>query len=286
MASGRNSIEAPLAASPRFGLLASIPPQTEVAEEVWKGGIAYEPEGCVEGTIFDPCDAPSSRTDPTKAPSVEWYPYILEISEVCSTYSGDGGAEGRITRLMNMATETLLGREFWEGNLASTMLVDGDPSPNTWLANVADVDILTESGPTGLVHGLACLEQYLSENNGGQQGVIHATPQVVTHWESFRLLRKVGSLTLTMQDHIVVASPGYTGTDPNGNIADSNVWAYATDMPRIFLGQTKTYSREESTDRLNNTVTMVAQRRGLVEFQQCRHAGVRLAVDLCDSGGS
>lgn len=284
MATGRELIEAPLAASPRFGLLASIPTEN-VPEAVWGKGIEYAPEGCVTGTIFDPCDAPA-RTDPTKAENVAWQPYVLEISEKCSTFSGEVD-EGRVLRLLNMDTERQLGRELWEGNLAQVAVdADGNPWPNTWLANVADVDILSESGAVPLVDGLACLEEYLVENNGGQQGVIHATAQTIVHWESFRLLRKINGTTYTMQDNIVIASPGYSGTDPNGNIGDSNVWAYATDMPRVYLGAVKTYSLEDSTDWENNTITLVAQRRALVEWQKCRHAGVRLDLELCDSGGS
>lgn len=148
------------------------------------------------------------------------------------------------------------------------------------------MDILSESGPVGLVHGLACLEQYLASNNGGQQGMIHATPQVVTHWASFRLLRREGNRILTFHDTIIVPSPGYSGNNPNGSIADDDVWAYATDMITVRLGEVQTFDLEDTVDRDNNTIQTIAQRRALADWQRCRHGGIRLAVDLCDIGGS
>lgn len=285
-------VGAPPAAVPKFGLLASIPAETN-SDGRWMapdGVVAYSPEGCNEGRTLDPCSPADATndTDNDHPDIVEWHPYILEVAERCSALGGLDEGRARVTRLLQMDTERQLGLELWDGNVAdaATMPVSGDPWPNTWLADVANVDILTESGPVGLVHGLACLEQYLAENNGGQQGAIHATAQVVTHWESFRLLRREGNRVLTMQDTLVIASPGYTGTDPNGNIADNNVWAYATDLPRIFLGPIKAFDLQGSFNYTDNTGVFRAYRPALVEWARCRHAGVRLAVSRCDVGGS
>lgn len=286
MATGRANVSAPMAAAPRFGLLASIPTE-DASQDRWGGGIQYRPEGCVDGYIYDICDAPT-RTTPENRDVVAWQPYVLHVSQKCSSFSGEYAEnQARIVRLLQSMTETLIGREFWGGELSSTATdTDGDPSPNTWLANVADVDILSELGPVGLVHGLACLEQYLSENNGGQQGAIHATAQVVTHWESFRLLRREGNKILTFKDTVVIPSPGYLGTSPDGNIGNNNIWAYATDMPRIWLGDIKPVEDKETFDRTDNTVVVQAERKALVEWERCRHAGVRLAMEVCDTGGS
>lgn len=278
-----------MAERPKFGLLASIIPEksTDMRWAESDAVIAYSPEGCQEGETVDPCDPPTIEA--TDRPAiVEWHAYILRVTERCSTVSGIDDNKARAIRLLEMDTERQLGAEFWEGTLAqaSTMPVSGDPWPNTWLANPLDMDILTEAGPVTLTHGLACLEQYLAENNGGQQGAIHATAQVVTHWESFRLLRREGNRILTFKDTVVIPSPGYTGTSPDGDIASGDIWAYATDLPRIFLGPPRADEIMDSIDRLNNTVEMSAFRPGLVEYQKCRHAGVRLDVDICQTGGS
>lgn len=286
----RIPVDAPLAAPPKFGLLASIPPEN-TGDQRWftaDSVIAYSPEGCIEGQTVDPCASNDSLNTEDRTDQVRWHAYVLNVSERCSVVSGTDDGKARVTRLMQMDTERQLGAELWDGNVAdaATLPVSGDPWPNTWLADVANVDILTETGPVGLVHGLACLEQYLAQNNGGQQGAIHATAQVVTHWESFRLLRREGNKILTFKDTLVIPSPGYTGTDPNGNVGDNNVWAYATDMPRIFLGPIKSFDLQGSVDTLNNTAVFRAFRPALVEWQRCRHAGVRLAVSLCGIGGS
>lgn len=287
MPTARNPIEAPQAAAPRFGLLASITPET-TPFSVWKLGISYSPEGCGSGQVNDPCDMVDVDFEDRPA-IVEWNPYPISVAERCTLRSplSDEELEGRALRKLNSLTETLIGAEFWDGAIGSTATdPDTQPWPNTWLANVADVDILTESGPTGLVHGLACLEQYAASHNGGQQAAIHATSQVVTHWESFRLLRREGNRILTFKDTVVIPSPGYSGNNPNGGIDDGDVWAYVTDMPRIYLGPVNPVQIARNDNDRDNDVVAHASRLALVEWERCRHGGVRLAIDLCDTGGS
>lgn len=286
MATGPEVFAAPLATAPRYGLLASIPP---ITTRLTVEGITYMPEGCVEGQTRNPCE-PDDRVIGDRPDNVEWRPYVISVFDQCSTFSGftEEEATARVMRLLNMDTERQLAHEFWTGDLASTAVdPNSDPWPNTWLANVADVDILSESGPVGFVHALACLEEYLAGTNGGQQGAIHATIQTISHWESFRLLRREGNRILTFQDNVVIQSPGYPGTSPDGTVGNNNIWAYATDMPRIYLGPIQgPWERKDQVDRDNNTVVMEVSRLGLVEWQRCRHAGVRLAMEVCDTGGS
>lgn len=282
---GPETISAPLAQAPRYGLLASIPP---MSTRLPLDGITYVPEGCAEGQTRNPCDV-ADRNVPARREAVEWRPYTISVFDKCSTFSGFTEAEydARIIRLLNMDTERQLGRELWTGELAS--LADdqlGNPWPNTWLADVTNVDILSESGPVGFVHALACLEQYAAENNGGQQAVIHATVQTIVHWEAFNLLRREGNKILTFQDNLVIQSPGYPGTSPDGAVGDNNIWAYVTDMPRIHLGPIQSYSYKDQVDRENNEVVYEASRLAVVEWERCRHAGVRLAMSVCDAGGS
>lgn len=281
---GRVVVEPPFAAAPRFGIQASIPASSTPG---WEQGIAYTPEGCTNGDVFGICTT-TERVDNDFPDAVQWNPFIIETNLRCSAFSGDSlDAQARVLRNLNLVTEYQLGLEFWEGNLAqSESDPDGNPWPNSYLADPVG-DNLTPSGPVGLVHGLACLEQYLASNNGGQQGAIHATAQVATHWESFRLLRREGNKILTFQDTLIIVSPGYSGTDPNGGIADNNVWAYATDMPRYYLGKPEAPTALiETVDRTENTIVYQAQRRAMIEWERCRHAGVQLCVTLCGTGGS
>lgn len=283
-------IPAPPATEPLIGLLASITPYK--GDDRWmnpEAVISYRPEGCNElGGPDDMC-SPADNEFGAGPDTVTWKPYSLSVSERCSTLSGEltEASRARIKRLMLADTERQLGFEFWDGDLAQTAtLPDTEPYPNTWLANVADVDILTESGPATLSHGMACLDQYLASNNSGQQGAIHATIQTLNQWVTLRVVEHVNGKWYSPGGNLVIASPGYTGTDPNGNAGDNNIWAYATDMPRLFIGPVLVDPVMSSIDWRNNTVEALARRPALAEFQRCRHAGVRLAIEGCDSGGS
>jgi hypothetical protein len=253
----------------------------------WESGIAYTPEGCTTGERFgELCN--EAADDHTVADSgvpeaVEWDPYVLSVSETCSTFSG--AAEwlpSRVERLLNMDTERQLGEELWDGVIAQAT----SGSVNTWLADDSQPNFvrLSDSG-VEYIRALACLEQYLADHNGGQQGVIHATVQTVAYWESFRLLRREGNNILTFKDTIIIPSPGYSGNSPDGFTAQGDIWAYATDMPRILLSDVQTFTAPTSTtDRLNNTVKVIAQRFALVEWQRCRHAGIQIDMNPCGAG--
>lgn len=283
----RSTVPARPATAPRFGLLASV--DSIIRNEFrWEGGIAYEPEGCVEGTTLGICD-PAAMAAPTKPGEVVWYPFQLTIQEECTTSSGEpDNRRARVRRLLEMDTERQLGAELWDGDVAQVEDIPGtaEPYPNTWLANVGTVDILTESGPVALTHGLACLEEYLAQNNGGQQGMIHATAQTVTHWQTLDLLRRDNDKIVTVKDTVVVISPGYSGNSIDGTIGTDNIWAYATDMVRVFLGSIQTFTNEEEVDRDRNNIVVTAWRPGLAEWERCRHGGARLSLTRCGVGGS
>lgn len=284
-------VPAPPATEPIHGLIASLTPYK--GDDRWmnpEAVITYRPEGCNQaGEAHDMCSPAEISSFELGPDIVEWKPYFLQVTERCTTLNNEltEDSVARIKRLMLADSERQLGEEFWSGTLAqSATLPSTDPYPNTWLANVADVDILTESGPATLSHGMACLDEYLCDNNSGQQGAIHVTCQVLSQWVTLRIAEFVSGKWYSPGGNLIIASPGYHGTDPNGNIADDNVWAYATDMPRLFLGPVLVNPVMSSIDWRNNTVETVAQRPALAEWQRCRHAGVRLAVTLCDTGGS
>lgn len=285
------NVPAPPATEPVIGLLASITPFK--GDNGWanpESVIRYLPEGCNEsGGARDRC-SPGTNSYASMPDVVEWSPYDLFVTDTCTTYNAEltDDSAARIRRLLLADTERQLGREFWNGDLAQVgLLPDGvTPYPNTWLANVADVDILTESEPATPAHGMECLDQYLANNNSGQQGAIHATVQTLGQWVTLRVAEFINGKWYSPGGNLIIASPGYSGTDPNGNIGDGNIWAYATDMPRIFLGSPIVNPIMSTIDYRDNTVEAIAQRPALVEWQRCRHAGVRLDMETCDEGGS
>jgi hypothetical protein len=271
--------KAPEAQVAESGLIisAASPPNGEGTR--WLNGIDYEPEGCVTGEPTDPCTVDEYLlTD--QPPNVLWDPINLTLMTKCSSISSNEFEErqGRARRNLLNDQERQLGAELWDGDLAK--LTPESERVNTWLADPESVSRLSVAA-VGLVHGLACLDAYLTTNNGGQQGMIHATPQTFVHWASFRMLRWIGNRVLSPNGHLVVASPGYSGNSPEGLRASQNVWAYATDMVTVRLGEIKAYDLKDTIDRLNNDMYAIAERPAMAEWQRCRHAGIQLAVELC-----
>lgn len=284
----RAPVMPPPAAPPRYGLLTSAAPANDAPGTRWVEGITYDPETGVSGYRTDVCD-PGATDRAIAAPDgiVEWDPYVIGAGIRCTALAAprqDWRARAR--RALDSQAEAQISAELWTGELAQE-----HGYPNRWLADVTSVDILTESGPVGLTHGLACLEQYLAECNGGQRGMIHATPQVATHWQGLDLLRREGKLLLTVLDTIVVPGSGYTGTDPDGNVGDGNVWAYATGMVTVRRDDQVDYAGDplanpEQVNRSTNLVELRAEQLALASWDGICHGGVRLDVTTCNVGGS
>lgn len=283
---------------PQVGLIDSAvkPPAEEMAGGDWKMGIKYRPEGCATGQVFfaDCTPVNDDKIVSGALPdTVEWIPYILSASFRCSTFGGEWDElRAEIVRLMRGMTETLLGYEFWTGTKVSTTTRDiGDgngavPLPNTWLADDAEVDVIG-SGALEPFAALACLETYLLRRNGGQQGMIHASAGVVSQWDNSGALTRENGRIYTINRNIVVPSPGYPGTSPSGTLADGNVWAYATDLVRVWIDDRIDVSDlQGSVSYSGNIVEPVAQRVALAEWQRCRHGGVQIDVEACEGSGS
>lgn len=275
---GSTPVMAPMAGPPRFGIMASIPMHNDYPR--WSTGIKYMPEGCNNGQSFDICD-PYDKEDRGMPEEVDWKPFAITVTETCSAFGMSfEERQERVRRLIQSDTERQLGAELWDGAIAQQT----PDSPNTWLAKSTEPEFvdLTGVSPAGYVRAIACLEQFLAENNGGQQGVIHATAQLVTVWESFRLLRREGNKILTFKDTLVIPSPGYSGNDPEGTTGSDNIWAYATDMPRWVVGDVQgPFDIEESMDRAENTIDVTASRLALIEWERCRHAGIQVLLSPC-----
>ena len=125
--------------------------------------------------------------------------------------------------------------------------------------------------------------------------MIHATPQVVTHWMGLDLLYRQGSVILTRaRDDIVVGGNGYTGGNPDGDDpTDGDVWAYATDIVEVREGETDPEGIGGTAgkpiqwiDPTTNRIVIRSQKRALASWEGCRLGAVRLDVTVCSVGGS
>lgn len=256
----------------------------------WVKGFGVEPEGCVgdNSAVYDPCDTSTTRTvsRDNQSAEIDWDPVELTTGDVCSAFSSDArDARGRAERTLAACESKLLAGELWAGTQAAASSL-----PNRFLADVANVDIVTEAGPVAPETGLACLEQALAECACGGRGMIHATPQAVSTWAQLDLVARQGPLMLSPNDHYIVADAGYPGTSPDGETPDmiDSVWAYATGLVQVRRAPVQVVPDDDSdaVDRTNNVITFRASRLASAWWDGCCHAGARLSISPCGIGGS
>lgn len=262
-------------------------------ERQWGAGIFYETEACVTpGTPRDIC-APGAFEAALEPTTSEWTPYIVSADWACSTFSHRPGPEEMnehyaAARRRLMATwQWQMERELWTGELAQAKSY-----PNRWLADSATADPLTAAGVTP-IQALSCLTAYLAGNSGGQQGMIHATPQLVTYWVENGLLEKQGPVLYTIaRGDIVVPGSGYDGSSPDGEPAtDGHVWAYATDIVEVREGAIdpggisgSASKPVEWVDPTNNRIVIRSQKRVLASWEGCRLASAEVNINVCFAG--
>lgn len=265
------------AAPPTFGLLASLP---VVKSGRWQGGISYTPEGCVNGTTRDLYTV-GQKTPTARPAAVTWYPYILSVFEKCSTFSGTEDNMARARRALLADSERQLGRELWSGTISSGTLPDTTAYPNKWLTKAP---LVLEAAPLPPLQGLYCLDAYLGRNNSGQQGIIHAPIEAFDTWKSLQAIQQeADGKWYSPTGHLIIASPGYPGTGPDSRSYPAGLWAYATDMVRVFMEDIVTPTElRDAVDRRDNTVQVLAERRALAEWSLCRQAGVEMSITTCD----
>lgn len=280
-------VEARPAAPPRVGLIPSLGGLAAVTDNSpelrWGNGLSFNPEGCDAAGVYDPCiAAPNLNTAADSDRGViETDPFVVWASDKCSSFDGERDWRGRAERALNACVSMQVAHELWTGDL-STARGFG----NRFLAG-QDSDVVASGA--NLTSALACLEQGLSQCACGQQGMIHATPQVVTHWNALGLVRREGQRILTVLDTIVVPDAGYDGSGQYGqNAADGSIWAYATGMVEVRLGPVQVFAREpgEQIDRTNNTRIAIAQRMAAVSWDGCCHLAAEIDLSTCGVGGS
>lgn len=285
-------IEAPPLGPPAVGLLPTVAGISGLLVNVdpMRDEFAVEPEGCNEANtgVFDPCDTSTTRTASrdNAAGEINVNAFEITVSDVCSTFGFEArDPQGRVERLMAAVESRRIEDELWTGTLSAAASFD-----NRFLADVTNVDIVTESGEVDAIQGLACLEQGLADCDVGGRGMIHATAATVTHWSRFGLVRRQGPLLLSPNDHYIVAGQGYPGTSPDGEIPASigSTWAYATGLVQVRRGPLQILPTDDSeaVDRTNNTRTYRASRLAAAWWSGCCHLGARLDIAACGIGGS
>lgn len=291
------AVQPNLPASPRVSLLSSAQTPPAGDDPRWVQGFSWEPLLCSDETTrtFDNCDPPAFDI-PLQGEQKSYLPFGISASDKCSALglSRDGsgtsqeqifaGWANRARRKLEVCQSSLIESEFWSGPIARAG--GTDYASNTYLAGPGVDELGYALTPSD---ALACLEQFIASCSCGARGMIHAMPQLVSHWASGGSLRRDGNLILTINDTIVVPGAGYDGSGPNAAdpIApvDGAIWAYATGIVTLRLSPVEFIpgNLKEALNRSTNTIEVRAQRVAAPTIDCCVGA-VSLDQDICGIG--
>ena len=286
----KQAVNAPPAVPPLLSLLS----MADVIENNnpdlrWEAGFSYEPEACggSDSTgVDDPCNV-GEQTVVLGPEFVDVEPFLIYAGDSCSTIgAATRDWKGRARRKLAACESNLIESELWRGTQARLA-----GWTNKWLAH-PDADDLSPGVPVSALQALACLEQGLAECNCGSQGMIHATPQIVTLWAAQNLIIRDGRQLTTHLGTLVVPGSGYDGSGPAPTeldapvaAANGSVWAYATDIVHVRLGSANVVpsTMDEAVDRLSNLATFRAERIVSATWDCC-HLAIAIDADLCGIG--
>jgi len=207
-----------------FGLLAVVPPQNSADEDMWVRGFSQEYETTVD-TLTNWDDTDTSSYVLVNNATVNYYdeikPFFIEIDEVRSTlgFLGIDRIE-RLKRQLEGVTQKALERELWNGDIRIAQSDD-----NKALVS-SSVSVLDGTGLSSK-RALAVLENGIAEvSHGGEQGVIHATRDVVALLSSNSNMlfhEKDKDHLQTMGGTPVVVGSGYSGDGPRITAATATI---------------------------------------------------------------
>lgn len=263
----------------------------------WVDGFNFLPDDCDGGHIVDPCQlGAGADTADTRSASTDIVgpiqPFIIEASDTASTWLPEKWRLARANRKLLAVQSKVLEAEFWNGTKATSQTW----AQNQYLSKAAGLTVLPAGNvgaALGYIDGLAALEQAIADGSAWQQGMIHATPRLVTHWIRQGLVEAApgpGGMLRTQLGTIVVAGRGYPGTGPNTGIHLTHLqWAYATPVPQIRLGEITLNQTDEDTvavSRDTNDRTIRVSRFAAITFSPCFRAGalVNLTTELAVPG--
>jgi hypothetical protein len=227
-----------------FGLLAVVKPENSADEDRWIRGFSQEYETTVD-TLTNWDDTDSTSYTLVNNATVNYYdeikPFFIELEETRSTlgFLGIDRIE-RLKRQLEGVTQKALERELWHGDIRITESHDNK-------ALIDGATVLNSGAALSPKRALALLEHSIAvASHGGEQGIIHATRDVVALLSSNSNMlfhEKDKDHLQTMGGTPVIVGSGYTGqgplsvTDGSETPTAANKWIYATGTVRVYLGK-------------------------------------------------
>lgn len=256
-----------LPVAPPYSLLETPGVVREPSDSHWLSGAAVYPYPGELPREWDPCSTGTFRTkeEGEGVESQYFASFVSYLPITCSAMSiGDPEEFARRAEIaLNAVQSYSVERQLARGTGVAT---------NPFLADanhtVSDAGATAQSPEVALAY----LEEEIGET--GKQGMIHATPPVVSRW--FDQNRAFTRQLVTVNGTRVVSGGGYKGATPSGRAAAAagESWVYATGPVEVHLGTVAVMDIKEVLDRTNNDVTFRAERYVLVTWDAQLQAAV------------
>jgi hypothetical protein len=271
-----------------YGLFAAATMQELGGRE--SGGIQTTADPCVAGRPTQDGCPTDSGTDTKTATSTGLDDFAAEPFTVYSRI--DCGPVGFWDQADERARRALLGgearaveRAFWTGDLLGPNVLNPHLAADTaivagGLTVQQAATVVVSGGPANGVpfpEAIGLVEGALASCLGGY-GTIHVPRWTAATFGAEELVFRDGQNLRTMLGTPVAAGAGYVGTGPDGSTPPAgSAWIYGTGPVTVRRGGVRVFSREESFDRFENRVAMIAERTYVVSWECCLFA---LLVDV------
>ena len=261
-------LDGPLPVAPEYRLLAAPGVQRAGRRELNGVNVWGYPEGTPE--LWEPC---LSGTFREKLSESEWQqPRFDGVTAyfpiTCSTITASPEtfarrAEAVLDASFSFAVEEALAKG-----------VSGSTNPFFGDAGLTQLG----GGAVAAQAGLNYLENAIGQS--GRQGMIHATPGVVSAWNTVNLLTKIDGADFLRSTNgtLVVSGAGYYNTDPSGKTgSDPTVgqeWAFATGPVEVYVKDGDELKVSEYVDRELNEIIYRAERSFVAVWDTSLQSGV------------
>jgi hypothetical protein len=258
----------------------------------WQAGVTWIDQCPAGDTTYDECvivtgsdggavPAPPAKTDNVLQEFRGATPFTVFAEFDCSPVGlGDEAAINALaTEALARVEHSQVEAAFWTGVAGGQTVVFPHLAADTEVVDehgivLQPAAVIAAEGTDAVTLDPAVafgqLEHQLDQCYGGR-GVIHVPRFALPTLISFRVVQEVGGILLTTTTgNKVVVSGDYPGTRPNGSApATATSWVYATGPVFGYRSEVRAFRRDESFDRAENTVKMIAERTYVFGFPCC-----------------
>ncbi len=148
--------------------------------------------------------------------------------------------------------------------------------PNPSLGD-GNVQVLAGGSAKSPIVALSYLENAIAAT--GREGLIHATPAIITQLNTDTFLNP--EQLITTNGNYVVSGDGYVNATANGlTVGAGQDWMFASGPVQVRISPLAITSLSESLDRSDNTITFRAERWVLVTWDTSLQAAVKVDWDV------